>query len=377
MTGASLASIDIFRADLPLAEPFEHASSGLVDRLQEIVVKLTAQDGAVGYGEVRGNVPYVTGETPGRVVAALTEILAPKLIQAGLGAPAEIIRFMDRALVGNSTAKAVVDLAVHDLIANRLGVPVQSLLGGGAAEEIRFHATLPFCPPEEAARRAEAYLDAGVAKIKVRVGLKPYGRDVARIEAIRGALDAHPLGKHALLAVDANQGWETKEAIRTLRLLERFDLAWIEQPVPAGDHAGLKAVKKAVAAPVIADESCGSPHDLLCLIKAGAVDGFHFKLCKAGGIRKLMGMIATAEAAGLPYMIGQMDEGMLATAAGLHCAAASNPFSCELWGYQRVGSQPFSGLQVKDGTIVLSPASGFGVEVDEAALTPVASFAIR
>ena len=254
MTAARIASIDIFRADLPLAEPFEHASSGLVDQLQEIVVKLTAQDGAVGYGEMRGNVPYVTGETPGRVVAALTENLAPRLVQAGLGAPAQIVAFMDRALVGNSTAKAVIDLAVHDLTARRLGVPVQTLLGGGAAETIRFHGTLPFCPPEEAAQRAAAYLDAGVAKIKVRVGLRPYGRDVARMEAIRGGLDTHPAGKDALLAVDANQGWAPKEAIRTLRLLERFDLAWIEQPVPAGDLAGMRAVKQAVAAPVIADE---------------------------------------------------------------------------------------------------------------------------
>ncbi|WP_026379215.1 mandelate racemase/muconate lactonizing enzyme family protein [Afifella pfennigii] len=374
MSPAPIARIEIFRADLALAEPFEHASSGRIDRLQEILVKLTDADGIAGWGEMRGNVPYVTGETPGRVLAALTEVLAPRLLEARLASLADVLAFMDKAILGNATAKAVVDVALHDVIARRLGVPVQALLGGGTARRIRFHGTLPFCPPEEAANQARRYLDAGVTKIKVRVALRPVQRDLARLEAIRRVLDDHPAGKDALLAVDANQGWRPKEAIGALRLLERFDLAWIEQPVAAGDLAGMRAVKEAVAAPVIADESCGTPQELLRLIETRAVDGFHFKLCKAGGIRRLMGMIATAEAAGMPYMIGQMDEGMLATAAGLNCAAAANPFSCELWGYQRVAAQPFTGLKVEGGAMVLPDAPGFGIDVDEAALTPIADF---
>lgn len=374
MTVAPIVAIDVFRADLPLADPFEHASSGRIEKLEEIVVKITAEDGVSGYGEMRGNVPYVTGETPGRLLAAVNDILAPQLIETGLRSSAEVSAWMDRAIVANATAKAVLDLAMHDLSAKRLGVPVQVLLGGGAMQAVRFHGTLPFCPPEEAAVQAQRYLDNGVTKIKVRVGLKPHHRDVERLEAIRNTVDAHPAGAEALLAVDANQAWSAKEAISVLRTLERSGLSWVEQPVPAGDFDGMKAVKDAIDVPVIADESCATPQDLLRLVAVGAVDGFHFKLAKAGGIRKLMGMIAIAEAAGLPYMIGQMDEGMLATAAGLHCAAASNPLSCELWGYQRVASQPFSGLTVDQGRMMFSPAAGFGVDVDESAMTHVAGF---
>lgn len=105
-----------------------------------------------------------------------------------------------------------------------------------------------------------------------------------------------------------------------------------------------------------------------------AADGVHLKLVKAGGIRALMAMVRVAEEAGLPYLVGQMDEGTLATAAGLACAAAASPMSCELWGFQRVGSQPFSPLTMQDGRVVLPTGPGLGIDVDEAALTQVARF---
>jgi len=89
----------------------------------------------------------------------------------------------------------------------------------------------------------------------------------------------------------------------------------------------------------------------------------------------LMAMVAIAEAAKLPYMLGQMDEGMLATAAGLHCAAAAQPFTCELFGFRRVARQPFSGLAMQDGAIALPDAPGLGIRIDAAGLVPVARIA--
>lgn len=127
--------------------------------------------------------------------------------------------------------------------------------------------------------------------------------------------------------------------------LREFDLAWIEQPVPAGDLAGLSDIRRAVDVMLVADELCGTPADLLRLLREDAVDGFHFKLCKAGGIGAVMRMVAIAESAGRPYMIGQMDEGMLATAAAVQCGLCADAVSYELWGYQRVATQPFAGLE--------------------------------
>ena len=82
-------------------------------------------------------------------------------------------------------------------------------------------------------------------------------------------------------------------------------------------------------------------------------------------------MMAIAEAASIPYMIGQMDEGMLATAAAVHAGAASQALFFEIHGYKRVKFQPFRGLEIRRGAMVVPKVPGLGVEVDEAALSCV------
>ncbi|MBS7699858.1 MULTISPECIES: enolase C-terminal domain-like protein [unclassified Chelatococcus] len=368
-----IAAITIYTADLPLADPFQHASSGLIDVLKEVVVKVETDEGAVGWSEVRGNAPYVTGETQGRVVAILRELLAPKVLLLEDAAPAALPRQLDAIVPGNTTAKAAIDIAVHDAAAKIAGLPLRQMLGGGGGNCVHIHGTLPFCTAEAAGHQALAYLDQGITTIKVRLGLPAFADDLARLRAVRAAIADHARAADAVIAADVNQGWGSKEALaKAKRLSENdlgFTLAWLEQPVSAADINALKAVRETVDIPVFADEACGTPQDLLALIRANAVDGVHLKLCKAGGIRRLMGMVALAEAAGLPYLMGQMDEGMLATAAALQCAAASSPLSCELWGYQRVGSQPFYGITMVDGDMRLSPDPGLGVTIDEARLT--------
>lgn len=369
-----LRAITVFTADLPLAIPFRHASSGLIDRLEEVVVKLETTDGAAGWSEVRGNAPYVTGDDRGRVVASLAGILCPALVARREIAPATLGRVMDGIVAANSPAKAALEIAAHDALARTLGVPLRRLLGGGEQASLPIHGSLPFCPPEEAARTALSYLDRGIRKIKVRVGLPALDDDLARLESVRTAIAGHPAGAQALLATDTNQGWSVKQAIRALRRFEDFSLTWAEQPVAGHDLAGMKEVRLSTSVPILADESCGSLSDLLRIVEQRAADGVHLKLVKAGGIRALMAMVRVAEEAGLPYLVGQMDEGTLATAAGLACAAAASPMSCELWGFQRVGSQPFSPLTMQDGRVVLPTGPGLGIEVDEAALTQVARF---
>jgi L-alanine-DL-glutamate epimerase-like enolase superfamily enzyme len=367
-----IRSVTLYSASLPLAEPFEHASSGRIDTLHEVVLRLVSTDGVVGWSEMRANNHYVTGDTPDRVAGVLCQVMLPRLVAQDVGSPRAVADRMARAVVGNPTAKALVDIAVHDLVARTHGIPVHVLLGGRRHDTLHCHATLPFCDAEEAARRACVYLDAGFTTIKLRLGLRPFARDLERVAVVRAAMAGRPGALR--LAADVNQGWQAKETIRNLRALAPYDLAWIEQPVPADDFAGLRDVRRAVDIPVIADESCASPADLLRLLREEAVDGFHFKLCKAGGIGRLMGMIAVAEAAGRPYMIGQMDEGMLATAAAVQCGLTADALSFELWGYQRVAAEPFQGLELRGSAMHPGTAPGLGIAVDIAGLTELAHF---
>ena len=349
-----------------MADPFQHASSGLVDALQEVVASVRTDTGVIGYGEVRGNCTYVTGDTPDRVVAAAS-VLAPLLVGEPLEEIAPLLERMDRAIVGNSAAKALLDIALHDGLAKAWGIAVATLLGGKHADALPTDDSVPFSLPEEAARKARAAVRDGYRIIKVRVGLG-LEKDEARLTAIREAIDTEPEGGEVILAADANGCWQPKEAIGYLRRWEKYRMGWIEQPVGSENIEGLRLVRENVAIAVMADESAKGPREVLRLVEEGAVDMLHFKLIKAGGFVPLRAMGAIADAAGIPYMIGQMDEGMLATAAAVHAGAASNARHFEIHGYKRVATQPFKGLEVRRGAMVVPKVPGLGVEVDEAAL---------
>lgn len=364
-----IIEVKLFRVDLPLADPFQHASSGLVNTLQEVVASVKTDTGLFGYGEVRGNCTYVTGDTPDRIVA-VASFLAPLLIGEPIGDLAPLLDRVNQYVLGNSAAKALLDIALHDVAARSLGVSVATLLGGRRLNTLPTDDSVAFAPPDEAARKARSAIREGYRVIKVRVGLG-LEKDEARLKVIREAIDEEPEGSSVTLATDANGVWQPKEAVGYLRRWEKYRLGWIEQPVGPDNIEGLRFVRQNVAIPVMADESAQGPKEILELIERRAVDMLHFKLIKAGGFLPLRTMMAIAEAASIPYMIGQMDEGMLATAAAVQAGAFSRAQYFEVHGYKRVKSQPFRGLEIRGGAMIVPKGPGLGVEVDEAALSCV------
>jgi L-Ala-D/L-Glu epimerase len=364
-----VTEVAIFRVDLPLADPFEHASSGRVTALEEVVARVRTDGGAVGWGEVRGNCAYVTGDTADRVVA-VASALSPLVIGHSLDGLSALEARLNQAIVGNTAAKALFDIALHDAAARALSVPVTTLLGGQVRDRLPTDASVPFAPADQAAAQARRAVREGFRVVKVRVGLGPT-RDEERLDAVRAAIDAEPEGGGVVMAADANGAWLPKQAVGYLRRWERYELGWIEQPVRANDIDGLRFVRDHTSIPVMADESAKGPREVLELVERDAVDLLHFKLIKAGGLAPLRAMMAIAEAAGKPYMVGQMDEGMLATAAAVHAGAASRAQYFEVHGYVRVASQPFRGLEAGGGTMLVPAGPGLGIEVDEGALTLV------
>jgi L-alanine-DL-glutamate epimerase-like enolase superfamily enzyme len=360
-----ITEVAIYRVDLPLAEPFQHASSGLVTTLEEVVAAVHTDAGLTGYGEVRGNCGYVTGDVPDRVVAVAAH-LAPLL----LGRPVEdlprVRATLEDAVVGNSGAKALLDIALHDLLARAQGISVAVLLGGQVHDRLPTDVSVPFGTVEAAADQASRAVREGYRTIKVRVGGSA-AMDEARLGAVREAVDAAGCWE-VTVAVDVNGALEAKEAVRRLRRWERYGLGWIEQPVPAWDLRGLRYVREHTDVPVMADESVFGPREVLALVREQAVDMLHFKLVKAGGFAPVRRMMAIAETAEIPYMVGQMDEGMVATAAAVQCAAASRGAFFEVYGHKRVATQPFSGIQVDGGAVVVPRGPGLAVDVDERAL---------
>jgi L-alanine-DL-glutamate epimerase-like enolase superfamily enzyme len=359
--------IDAFTASLALDGGFAHFG-GRVTALEEVFVRVTGEDGLVGWGEVRGNMSYFSGESPAGIVATLRDALAPLVLGRALRERGALLEGCDRAVVGNHAAKAVLDIALHDLAARAAGVPLVQWLGGRRRAELLGSECVFYGPPDVAAAQARRFVADGFRIVKVRVGLEPFGRDVDRVRAVREAV-----GPGVRMAVDANQAWSVKEAIRRIRTLQAFDIESVEQPVSAGDVTGMAEVARAVTIPLMADESLFSLENAMTLIRLGAAGMFHVKLVKAGGIHRARQLLALAEAARLPVLMGQMNEGMLATATAAHLALASSAKYAELYGSDGIVDDPTPGHVHENGRVRVPDGPGLGVAPDVRKLVPVFS----
>jgi muconate cycloisomerase len=154
----------------------------------------------------------------------------------------------------------------------------------------------------------------GLRQIKIKAGTED---DLARLEAVRTAV-----GDGVELRADANGAWSTDEAIASLRRLAKFKLAVIEQPVPAGDFAGLKVVRDVGGVPVMADESLVTVDQARRLTELGACDYFNIRLSKNGGIAGALAIAKLADENGIKIQVGaQVGETAVLSAAGRAFAA--------------------------------------------------------
>ena len=157
----------------------------------------------------------------------------------------------------------------------------------------------------------------GVTAFKVKAGDAPE-RDEQRVAAVREAA-----GPDARITVDVNQGWwDARTAVRGIKLLEPYDIAFVEQPVRMDDLEAARFVRERVNVPIALDESVRGPREALACVKAGACDVFVIKLMKTGGILNALKVNAIAEAAGIPVTMGNMGESSLGLAAHLHVSIA-------------------------------------------------------
>jgi muconate cycloisomerase len=154
----------------------------------------------------------------------------------------------------------------------------------------------------------------GIHQIKVKVGTAD---DATRLEAVRKAV-----GDKVELRADANAAWATDEAIKQLQRLGQFKLRAIEQPVAAGDLAGMKQVRDATGVPVMADESLVTLDQARRLIELGACDYFNIRLSKCGGLSGSLAVAKLAQQAGIKIQLGaQVGETGILSAAGRIFAA--------------------------------------------------------
>jgi L-Ala-D/L-Glu epimerase len=331
--------------DLKLAAPFRIAR-GVQHEAHNVLVRLDA-DGLTGLGEAAPKTFY--GETREGALAAIAHFAGhlgddPLAIE-------EIMAALDRTLHGNPAAKAAVDMALYDLVGQRLGVPVYRLFGLSAARAPHTSYTISLDSPAEMARQALNAHEYPILKIKL--GTR---HDLAIVQAIREVTDA-------TLRVDANAAWTAKDAIATINALAPYNVELVEQPVARDDLEGLQLVRENVPIPIFADESCVTLEDVARV--AGRVDGINIKLMKCGGLHRALAMIHSARAHHLRVMLGCMIESSLAITAAAHLTPLVD--YADLDGALLLAHDPYEGVSLQGGAIVLPDLPGLGVRPRQAA----------
>jgi L-Ala-D/L-Glu epimerase / N-acetyl-D-glutamate racemase len=325
--------------DLQLTTPFR-ISRNVQHTASNVLAQIT-HEGVTGIGEAAPSEHY--GENRETVLATLTR-LANELGKDPF-ALEDIYQHINHLIRLNPAAKAAIDMALYDLIGKILNVPVYKLLGLSAANTPLTSFTIGIDTPENMARKALAARAYPILKIKV--GTK---NDVANLKAIREV-------SNAVIRVDANTAWTPKEAVREINKLAEFNLEFVEQPVAPHDLAGLKYVREHVPLPIITDESSITVEDIPRL--ADCTDGINIKLMKCGGLYPALKMIHVARAHNLKIMIGCMIESSLAITAAAHLTPLLD--YVDLDGHLLVNDDPYIGVKVVEGKLILPEGPGLGV----------------
>jgi L-alanine-DL-glutamate epimerase-like enolase superfamily enzyme len=312
-----------------------------ITRITNYVVRLQA-DGVVGVGEAAPTEYY--GETR-RVVRSSLRRLPRLLARRNPGHIHAIAADLTRELPKAPSVVAAVDMALYDLAGKRLGAPVYELLGLDPRQTKLTSFTLGIAEPEVMRERARQVKNFRILKLKVGVP-----GDIESVAAVR------EVWPHAI-RVDANIGWRPTEAIVRIKQLARYEIEFVEQPIPPGSNRALKRVQQAVPLPIITDESSVVPEDVPPL--AGCVAGINIKLMKCGGLTRALQMIHTARSLGLKTMLGCMLETSVAITAAAHLTPLVD--YADLDGNYLIAEDPFEGVKVVRGKLSLSEEPGLGV----------------
>ncbi|MCP3030275.1 dipeptide epimerase [Halobacillus sp. A1] len=311
-----IQSIDTYPVTVPLHTPFKTALR-TVTVAESLYVKVTCTDGTVGWGEAPPT-HVITGESAESIKYMVESILKPAILGKTLFEREKLFESLHRSAVGNTSAKAAVDMALYDCLSQKSTLPLFQFLGG-YRNELETDYTVSVNDPEQMAIDAEQYIKNGFNVLKIKVGKDDIEKDIQRITAIR-----EKIGPAPTIRLDANQGWTAKEAVHAIRKMEQMELniELVEQPVAAYDIDALKQVTDHTSTPIMADESVFTPQDAKKVLETKSADLINIKLMKAGGIHQALKINQLAEAYGIPCMVGSMIETKLGITAAAHFAAS-------------------------------------------------------
>jgi L-alanine-DL-glutamate epimerase-like enolase superfamily enzyme len=340
--------LSVRRHELRLRTPLRAAFGSISERVV-LSVRLSDQDGAVGYGEAAPLFVY-DGVGVERVEQAL-EHYRPVLAASEDMNGAEIIDAC-RRMDDLPEAFAAIDMALWDRAGRRAGRPVAALITDSPAPSVAVNATISALDRAGASEGAAAAAAAGFACLKLKVGS---GDDAGRLAAVRAAV-----GAQMAIRLDANGAWTVQQAVRNIEALAPAGLELVEEPVHG--LSAVRAVRERVATRVAIDETAAE-HGALT---AGVADAVCLKISRCGGISGLLAAATLVRASGAEAYVASTLDGPLGVAAGIHAAAAlasrgALP-ACGLATLGMFDEVPADLLAPRQGQIALPGGPGLGVE---------------
>jgi muconate cycloisomerase len=355
-----IKTIEPIAVSLPMLKPVIMAGEE-VRRADNVLVRIAADNGLIGWGEA-ASAPVMTGETLESIVAAV-HYLASALHGRAAADIEGALAAMDGRMYGNHSAKAAIEIALHDLAGKAAGKPVHALLGHKKRSRLPLLGVIGGGDLDGDLRDAEKKKAAGVTAYKIKVGIDTPEKDAARTRAI-----CQVLGKGLLISADANQGFDTDGALAFVRAVDGAGLDFFEQPVRADDLAGMALVAAATSIAIGADEGIHSLDDIRRHHEKKAARGVSLKAIKLGGARAVNKAAQLCETLGMSVNIScKTGESSVACAAALHVACVIPNIA---WGLtlthgslrEDITTQPLPASQSHADAL---DRPGLGVEVDE------------
>jgi L-Ala-D/L-Glu epimerase len=357
--------MEVFSVEMPLRGTF--TSAGISKQVTKcVVVRLTASDGTVGISSAEPSAASRPPHTAAELVVTLRDKVSPAVKGMDPLNIHKLIELFDKLEPAQPGAGAAAEMACVDLATRMLGVPMHTYLGGAVTDKLEFNGWIGALPPKEAAAEAAKWLKAGFKSTKVKVGGSGVEADRDRVAAVR-----ETVGNKMQIRIDANCLYDAETSLRLCRMVKEFDLQLFEQPVPKDDIAGMARVRKEGGIPIMADESVSDHQSLMAVIKAGAADYVKFGIKQAGGILRASRMLATAQAAGIPCVIGHGFGLDPSTIAEIMLSATSRNVvpGLECVGPLKVtDTVATTRLDISRGSIPLPDGPGLGISLDDAKL---------
>jgi len=310
-----IKNITTTRFKAPLKTPFV-TSLRRVEYLEDIIVIIECDDGSIGYGEGVPT-PAITGETFESMQSAI-EYIRKAIVGMDIDDFDDIISKLHNAIAKNTTAKSSVEIALYDLKAKQLKLPLYQMLGG-TKEEFTTDITISLNDIDTMVQDSLKAVSLGYDALKIKLG-NDIQSDIQRVVEIYKATKEYQVS----LRLDANQGWSAKDSVELLQTLEYLDieLEFIEQPTIAYDLDALLYIKQRVQTPLLVDESIFNIYDVKRVLDMDCADIINIKLAKSGGISQALKIADITQEYNKKCMIGCMLEGIISINAAVAVASA-------------------------------------------------------